>query len=350
MQMRYKLLGKSGLRVSEIALGTMTFGETWGWGASYEDSKAQFDLFAEMGGNFIDSSINYTDGTSEQYIGDFIQADRDHFVVATKYTLTSTDSAKVNSGGNSRKNMFQSVERSLKNLKTDYIDLLYLHMWDHMTPIEEVMRGLDDLVRQGKVLYIAISDTPAWVISAANMLSELRGWSRFVGLQIPYSLSNRTPERELLPMAKHWDMTVLPWGVLGQGVLLGKYGPGSTEVTRFDKDGMTIPPERQAIIDTVAEIAEETGTSRAQVCVNWICQNPQAQMIPIVGARTPAQLEDSLGAVGWQLSDEQLQRLTEVSQIKYGFPRDFLESGGVRQLIFGTTFDRIDNHRGNPVR
>src|SRR5450755_3914438 len=163
--MRYKLLGRSGLRVSELCLGTMTFGDAWGWGASKDESKKQFDLFAQAGGNFIDTSVNYTDGQAETILGDLLQADRSHFVVATKYSLTNPDSKDPNSGGNSRKNMRQSVERSLKHLQTDYIDVLYLHAWDYMTPIEEVVRGMDDLVRQGKVNYVAFSDTPAYIVS-----------------------------------------------------------------------------------------------------------------------------------------------------------------------------------------
>src|ERR1051326_4512246 len=188
--MRYKLLGHSGLRVSELALGTMTFGETWGWGASQEESRHIFDCFVEQGANFIDTASNYTDGTSEQYVGDYIASDRNHFVVATKYTLTARKD-DPNGGGNHRKNMMQAVEASLKRLRTDYIDLYWLHMWDFLTPVEEVMRALDDLVRAGKVLYIGISDTPAWVVSQANTLADWRGWSRLVGLQVPYSLNSR---------------------------------------------------------------------------------------------------------------------------------------------------------------
>src|SRR5215216_5483493 len=186
--MRYKLLGKSGLRVSELALGTMTFGEAWGWGAPPEECRKMVDRFAEAGGNFIDTSVNYTDGEAETILGDLLQSNRDYFVVATKYTLTKPTSTDPNSGGNSRKNMMQSVERSLKRLRTDHIDLYYLHVWDSMTPVEEVLRGLDDLVRMGKVNYIAISDSPAYIAAEANAIAELRGWSRFVGIQVPYSL------------------------------------------------------------------------------------------------------------------------------------------------------------------
>ena len=199
--MRYKLLGKSGLRVSELALGTMTFGEEWGWGASKEECHAMFDAFAEAGGNFVDTANRYTEGTSEKLVGEFTAADRDHFVVATKYTLF-TRRDDPNAAGNQRKNMVQSLEASLKRLGTGYVDLYWVHAWDFVTPIEEVMRGLDDLVRAGKILYIGISDTPAWIVSRANMLAELRGWSQFVGLQVRYSLLDRAGERDLLPMAR----------------------------------------------------------------------------------------------------------------------------------------------------
>jgi aryl-alcohol dehydrogenase-like predicted oxidoreductase len=347
--MRYKLLGRSGVRVSELCLGTMTFGETWGWGASKEESRKQVDMFAEAGGNFIDTSTNYTDGASEEFIGEFLHDNRDYWVLATKYTLTKSDSTDPNSGGNSRKNMRQTVERSLRRLQTDHIDILYLHMWDYLTPIEEIMRGLDDLVRSGKVNYVAVSDSPEWAVSAANMLAEVRGWSRFIGLQIPYALNRRDAERGLLPMAQHWDMAVLPWGVLGQGVLLGKYNPGSEETTRFDKERMPpLPDQTVAIVDAVARIAEETGHSKAQVCLNWTRQQPY-QMIPILGARRADQLADNLACLEWTLSDEQLQQLNEVSKIEYGFPRDFLELGA-KQFIYGNTFDLIDKHRPYPPR
>nr|HMQ54595.1 aldo/keto reductase [Anaerolineae bacterium] len=225
--MRYKLLGRSGLRVSELALGTMTFGEEWGWGASKEESKKIFDAYAEAGGNFVDTANRYTEGTSEKFVGDFIAADREHFVVATKYTLFMRRD-DPNFSGNHRKNMVQALEASLKRLKTDYVDLYWVHAWDYTTPVEEVMRGLDDLVRSGKVLYIGISDTPAWIVSQANTMADLRGWSRFVGLQLRYSLIDRTVERELLPMARALDLGVTPWSVLGSGVLTGKYNQGDT--------------------------------------------------------------------------------------------------------------------------
>jgi len=346
--MRYKLLGRSGLRVSELALGTMTFGEDWGWGAGREESRQIFDQYAEAGGNFIDTSTNYTNGTSEALVGEFTCADREHFVIATKYTLTSPANTDPNRGGNSRKNMMQTVERSLSRLRSDYIDLLYLHMWDHMTPVEEVMRGLDDLVQQGKVLYIAFSDTPAWIVAEAATLAALRGWVHPLGLQVPYSLNNRDIERAEVPMARHWDIAILPWGLLGGGVLTGKYSSEDTGPKRYDIS--TLAERTQAIVKELQAVADEIGRTPSQVAINWVrAQNRQAQMIPILGARTAAQMEDNLGCLGWELEDAHLQRLNAVSSIEYGFPRDFLE-GGARQYIFGKTFEMIDNHRGNPVR
>jgi aryl-alcohol dehydrogenase-like predicted oxidoreductase len=337
--MRYKLLGKSGLRVSELALGTMTFGEDWGWGASKEESRKQFDLFAEAGGNFIDTSINYTNGTAESYVGDFIHSERERFVVATKYTLTRPDSTDPNSGGNSRKNMRQSVERSLKHLQTDYIDLYYLHMWDFMTPVEEVVRGLDDLVRAGKVLYVAFSDTPAYIIAQANTLADLRGWSPFIGLQLPYSLLDRAIERDLLPMARHWDMTVMPWGLLEAGILTGKFLNKPDTATRLNPDEVKLSEKSTNVVLEVQKIAGETGRSMAQVAINWVRQRPNNQMIPILGARTADHLKDNMACLEWTLSAEQLQRLDDLSKIDLGFPHGFLDAN---QYIFGATFDKID--------
>src|SRR6185436_12494134 len=262
--MRYKLFGRTGLRVSELALGTMTFGEDWGWGASEETSRSIFDTYAAAGGNFIDTACNYTNGTSEKFVGEFIAADRDHFVVATKYTLTSRQ-ADPNAGGNHRKNMVHSVEASLRRLNTPMIDLLWLHMWDGVTPIEEVMRALDDLVRAEKVLYVGISDTPAWVIARANMLADLRGWSPFVGLQAPYSLADRSLERELLPMARALELAVTPWGLLEGGELTGKYSAPAAEPRRSS----TADPANIALGEVVNSVAVEIGRSPSQVAINW---------------------------------------------------------------------------------
>ena len=195
--MKYRLLGNSGLRVSEAALGTMTFGDDWGWGAAKDEARKVYDAFREAGGNFIDTANFYTNGTSESFLGEFMKDNRQSVVLATKYTMSSPGT-DPNAAGNQRKSMMQSVEASLKRLQTDYIDLYWVHMWDQITPVEEVMRGLDDLIRQGKVLYVGISDAPGWWIAQANTLAQLRGWSPFTGLQVEYSLIERTVERELV--------------------------------------------------------------------------------------------------------------------------------------------------------
>ncbi len=337
--MRYKLLGKSGLRVSELALGTMTFGEDWGWGASKEESKKQFDCFAEAGGTYIDTSVNYTAGTAEKYVGEFIHSDRDHFVVATKYTLTRGDDTDPNGGGNSRKNMMKSVERSLQHLQTDHIDLYYLHMWDYLTPVEEVVRGLDDLVRAGKVLYVAFSDTPAYIVAEANTMASLRGWSPFIGLQLPYSLLDRAIERDLLPMARHWEMAVMPWGLVEAGILTGKFLNKPDTATRINPDELKLSDKAKAVVLEVQKIAQETGHSMAQVAINWVRQRPNNLMIPILGARTAEHLKDNMGCLDWKLSDEQIQRLDDLSKIDLGFPHGFLDGN---RNIFGATEALID--------
>jgi aryl-alcohol dehydrogenase-like predicted oxidoreductase len=347
--MRYKLLGRSGLRVSEICLGTMTFGESWGWGSSKEDSRRIYDAFLEAGGNFIDTANYYTGGESETLLGEFMSDHRERIVLATKYTLTMRPD-DPNGGGNHRKNLVQSVEASLRRLDTDSIDLLWLHAWDFMTPVDEVMRALDDLVRAGKVLYVGISDAPAWIVSQANTLADLKGWSPFVALQIEYSLIQRTPERDLLPMAKALDLAVTPWSPLASGVLSGKYADGKRpDDTRLADDGwaqMMLTDRNLKIAAEVAAVAEEVGRSSAQVAIGWIRQQRQwGVVIPIIGARTLAQLEDNLSCAELELSDEHLARLDDATRIELGFPHEFLTSPMAHSAVFGETFDSIDSHR-----
>lgn len=340
--MNYKLLGKSGLRVSELCLGTMTFGTEWGMGTDYNGSKAIFDAFVKEGGNFVDTANRYTEGTSEKFVGEFISHDRDAFVLATKYTLFDRRD-DVNASGNHRKNMMRSVEQSLRRLKTDYIDLLWLHAWDFMTPEEEILRGLNDLISQGKVHYIGISDTPAWVVSQMNMMAELRGWARFVGLQIEYSLIARTPERDLLPMAKAWDMTVTPWGAIGGGVLSGKYlQQNNNEPKRLAATSKRLEDRNLGIAQKVVDIAQELGRTPTQIALNWTRQRNQS-VIPIVGARREEQIKDSLGCVDFVIPAEKMEELNAVSAIELGFPHDFLSSDGVRDVVFGGNYGRIDN-------
>jgi aryl-alcohol dehydrogenase-like predicted oxidoreductase len=343
--MRYKLHGRSGLRVSELCLGAMTFGSDWGWGGNDADSRAMFDAFAEAGGNFIDTAYVYTEGASERLVGEFVGSDRDHFVVATKYTpSTGTDISK---SGNSRKNMRHCVETSLRRMQTDYIDLYLLHFWDDTTPVDEIMRGLDDLVSSGKVLYVAVSDTPAWQIARANMMADLRGWAPFIGIQVEYSLVERTAERELLPMAKELDLGMTAWSPLAQGVLSGKFlgnGTGTGEATR--QQAANIPPRHMEIAQLVSDIAKDYGASPSQVALAAIRQMSKwGDIIPIIGGRNPAQIKDNIGCLNVTLSAEHLATLDESTKIDLGFPHRMLKSGYVKDMGFGRgNFALLDNH------
>ena len=337
--MNYKLLGRSGLKVSELCLGTMGFGTENGWGADRDASFAIMDAYASAGGNFLDTANIYKLGTSEKIIGDYLSNnDRDYFVVATKYTLKD-NTTNPNASGNNRKNMMRSVEKSLKRLNTEYIDLLYLHIWDDLTPIDEVLRGMDDLVRQGKVNYIAISDTPAWVVAKGNTLAELMGWSQFIALQIEYSLIARTPERELIPMAKHFGMTVLPWAPLGGGVLTGKYIRG--EQGRIKPESKRLNDRAVEITKAVVSVAEELEVSPGNVALKWTMQQG-FHCIPIVGATKLSQLEDNLKTVNVTLSDEHLKKLDEASAIELGFPGEFFREEGVQLNTFGGFYNRVE--------
>ena len=321
----------------------MTFGEDWSWGATREESKKIFDRYAEAGGNFIDTASLYTEGTSERYTGEFVKSDRDYFVVATKYTLRARGDSTTdpNRGGNQRKNMMRTVEESLERLDLDFIDLLWVHAWDGLTPTDEIMRGLNDLVSAGVVHYIGISDAPAWVVAQANTLADARGWSRFCALQVQYSLARRDIERELLPMANAFDLAVTPWGILGAGVLTGKYRDKDA-VKRMEKADEKV----LAVGDAVVAMAKKIGVTPSQVAIAWVRQQQtKVPIIPILGARTIEQLEDNLGALDVRLSDEQLAELSEVSKIELGFPHTFLEDGYPRKLIFGDTYDQIDRPR-----
>jgi aryl-alcohol dehydrogenase-like predicted oxidoreductase len=349
--MKYKLLGRSGLRVSELCLGVMGFGEEWGWGANKEASKQVFDAYVNAGGNFIDTANYYTGGTSEKFTGEFLAGHREQFVLATKYTL-GMRRGDPNSGGNHRKNMVQSVEASLKRLGTDYIDLYWVHMWDFTTPVDEVMRGLDDLVRAGKITHIGVSDTPAWVVARANTMAELRGWSQFTAYQVEYSLIQRTPEREILPLSRALDLAVTPWAPLAGGALTGKYL--RNETGRLKPESVRLGDRSQAITREVVAIADEIGCSAAQVALRWTMQEhvygegatafSRGVVIPIVGATKEAQMLDNLGAVNIELSNNQMTRLHEVSKIELGFPHDFLATENVRDLVSAGKFADIVNH------
>lgn len=339
----YRLLGRSGLRVSPMSLGAMTFGADWGWGADEAEARRIFDAYVDRGGNFIDTANAYTNGTSERFLGKFAAEKRDRLAIATKYTM-STSPGDPNAGGNHRKSMIRSVERSLANLQSDYIDLLYLHAWDFTTSAEEVLRAMDDLVAQGKVLYVGLSDIPAWQASRMQAIAELRGWSPLVAMQIEYSLVERTVERDLIPMAAELGMGVLPWSPLASGVLTGKYSRADLKVdVSGDPSGDrrnvaaangSLTERALMIADVVGEVAKEIGKSRAQVALAWTLLNP-AVTAPIVGARTLAQLEDNLGALGVAIGPEYIARLDAASAVPLGFPHDFLRAPMPRQAMFG---------------
>jgi aryl-alcohol dehydrogenase-like predicted oxidoreductase len=348
--MRYQLLGPTGLRVSEICLGTMTFGEDWGWGSSREESRGIYDRFRELGGNFIDTANLYTNGTSELLLGEFMQGHRDQVVLATKYT-NAVPGKDPNAAGNHRKSMMTAVEASLKRLRTDYIDLYWMHIWDRLTPAEEVMRGFDDLVRQGKVLYVGVSDAAAWWIAKANTLAELRGWSPFIALQIEYSLLERTPERELLPMAADFELGVTAWSPLAGGLLSGKYQVTDQGIQSIDGKSRLDHPDMQQfmqtrdrtsrVIDALRGVAKQSGYSPAQVALAWL-RHRARPVIPIIGARKFDQLEANVAVVDLKLSAEDIQTLDEASRIELGFPHDFLDKPMVKTFTFGGVRDLID--------
>lgn len=330
----YITLGRSGLRVSPVSIGTMTFGKDWGWGATEEDARRMLDTYMERGGNFIDTANFYTGGTSERLLGEFLRGRRDRAVLATKYSL-NVDPTNINAGGNHRRNMVRAVEESLKRLGTDYIDLYYLHVWDETTPVEEVMRAFDDLVRAGKIVYAGISDTPAWQVARMQMLADLRGWSPLVALQIEHSLVERTVEHDLIPMARELGLGVVAWSPLANGVLSGKYTRADIEAHRGADmfaggraavaAGVGSLSERNLdIVDEVKAVASEVGHSAAQVSLAWLLAKNAPAIIPILGARTAAQFEENLDALSVSLSAEQIARLDRASDIALPFPHRFL--------------------------
>ncbi len=336
--MRYRLLGPTGLRVSQLFLGTMTFGENWGWGAPPEECRKIFDAYAEAGGNVIDTAINYTDGASERIVGDLVRDDRDHFVLSTKYTLT-TDPADPNASGNHRKNLTRSLELSLRRLGTDHIDLYWVHIWDPRTPLEETMRALDDAVRAGKVLYVGLSDAPAWVVARANVLADWRGWTSFAAIQVPYNLVRRDAERELLPMAEATGLSTAVWSPLADGVLSGKFTRGGNpRGTRVAAD--TISERDLAIARTVQDVADEYGATPAQVAIAWTMARHRG-VHPIVGARRADQVADNLGAVDVHLDAATLDRLDKVSAISLGFPSEFIAA--TASFVYGPVGEQVEN-------
>jgi aryl-alcohol dehydrogenase-like predicted oxidoreductase len=350
--LRYKLLGQSGLRVSEICLGTMTFGDDFGWGASKEVCRSMFEHFADLGGNFIDTAPGYTSGSSEKILGELIASERARYVVGTKYTTSmarpnAPRGKDPNAGGNHRKNLVESLEGSLRRLNTDYIDVYWVHMWDQVTPVDEVMRALDDVVRAGKVLHVGISNTPAWWIARANTIAEFRGWSRFIAMEIEYSLAERTSEQELLPLSRAMDIGVVAWGPLGGGVLTGKYNADVTQDGPRRLDAMKgavdkLGKSRLRAAEAVRDVAAEAGVSPARVALAWILA--KRGVIPIIGARTMEQYLDNMQALECKLTEEQLAKLDQATRPHIGYPQGFLQQS-VGRSIFNGTIDRLDTHR-----
>jgi aryl-alcohol dehydrogenase-like predicted oxidoreductase len=326
----YRVLGRSGLRVSPISLGAMTFGEEWGWGAARESARALFDLYVDAGGNFIDTADMYTEGTSERWLGEFVRERglRDQLVIATKYTYNAQP-GDPNAGGNQRKNFMRALEGSLQRLQTDYIDLYYLHTWDRMTPVDEVMRAMDDAVRAGKIRYVGLSDVPAWYAGRAQTLAQWRGFEPVAAMQLEYSLVERNAELEFSDLSQELGMGLVPWSPLAMGLLSGKYRPsrdGNFGEGRLQTTSANPGPgfdrfnERNfRIVAALEQVAGEAGVSMAQAALNWLHQKAAVASI-IVGATRPAQLRDSLGALGFRLSPEHVARLDAASEPARPFP------------------------------
>jgi aryl-alcohol dehydrogenase-like predicted oxidoreductase len=320
--MRYRLFGTSGLRVSELFLGAMTFGEQGGVGAPPEECRRILDAYADAGGNVIDTAINYRGGASEEILGEVLEGRRDRFVLATKYTV-SRDRDDPNAAGNHRKNLRLSLETSLRRLRTDYIDIYWVHMWDRHTPAEETMRALDEQVRTGKILYTGISDTPAWLISRANTLAGWHEWTAFAGVQAPYSLLRRDIERETLPMAESLGLTVAAWSPLADGILSGKFTGTSTAENGTRIDPAAVSQHQHAVAATVQEVAGDLGATPAQVAIAWTRARSRA-VHPIIGARRLDQLLDNLGAADLELPAEAVTRLDSITELDLGFPAAFI--------------------------
>lgn len=339
--MRYRHLGRTGVRVSQLALGVANFGGRWGHGATEEDGRTIYRAYREAGGNFIDTASNYQFGESEEITGRLIAQERNDVLLSTKYTLAASPNEGLQHTGNSRRNLVQSVEASLRRLGTDRIDMLWVHFPDEVTPIDEIARGFEDLVRLGKVLYTGISNFPAWRVSAAVTLAEARGWAAPSAVQFEYSLAERTADREIIPMAKAYDLTPFGWSPLGGGLLTGKYRRG--EEGRLQKLGIVVRKEDDdrtaATLDAVIAVAEELHATPSQVALAWSLGRG---VLPLLGPRTPDQLADNLGALDVALTPDQLARLEKASAIPLGFPHEMNGSAGTRSNVTAGRLDAID--------
>jgi aryl-alcohol dehydrogenase-like predicted oxidoreductase len=328
MSLRLRLLGRSGIRVSEVCLGTMTFGTEWGFGTDESESRQIYAAYREAGGNFVDTANNYNQGTSEKILGRLISAEREAIVLATKFTFPfPTDRTNPNSSGSHRKSLRGSVEGSLRRLDTDYVDLLWVHAWDQGTPPEETIRALDDLVRAGKVLAIGISNTPAWVVSRADAIAELRGWSAFCALQVEYSLAERSADRELLPMARAIGLAPMAWSPLGRGALAGRHDPD------------TLSTAQRRAVDVATQVGGELGVTPAQVALAWVLHQG---VMPVLGARRIDQIRDNLAALEVRFDDDHLARLEAATHIERGYPYDWLDENHRRVLFSRAALEGLE--------
>ncbi len=343
----YRTLGKSGLRVSPLTLGTMTFGEDWGWGTDPATSETMISTYLEQGGNSIDTANVYTKGHSEKIIGDYLKKTdirRDAVVLSTKF-FCNLYPGNPNAGGTSRKAIIESLEHSLRRLQTDYVDIYWMHAFDPHTPIEETMSALNDLVTSGKVRYIAVSDTPAWKTAQAQVLAQFRGWSAFIGLQIEYSLLERTVEGELIPMAQELGLGVMPWSPLKEGILSGKYtraNRGQKQSGRDQRISLELPEETYKIIDRLTELAKEKESSPASIALAWVISRTGVTST-IVGARTIDQLVQNLGALSVSLTHEEIASLDVLSEPTFSFPISFLRGGVLNLAQAGSTVNGVSS-------
>ncbi len=340
--MRYSLLGRSGLRVSKLALGTMTFGPGAEWSRSEAECRPVFDAFVEAGGNFIDTANMYTGGESERIVGRLVQSDRERFVIATKYANAVPGSGNPNAAGMHRKSLVQSIDASLQRLGVDYIDLYFAHWWDFTLPVEEVQRALDDAVRAGKILHIGLSDVPAWVVSRAQAFHDLRGLAPIACMQLEYSLVQRSIEREHLPLARAHDVGVMAWSPLAGGILSGKYTGGASAQGARRMDSMQLQQldaRNRAIAVAVDSVAAELGAKPAQVALAWVLAR---DVIPIVGATRPEQMLENIAAASLDIPEAAMARLDAASAIDLGHPYAMLDWELPMSLGYAGMFDSID--------
>jgi len=339
---RYSILGRSGLRVSKIALGTMTFGPGVEWSRPEDEARAVFEAYAEAGGNFLDTANMYTGGESEKIIGRLVASDRERYVIASKYANCVPGKNDPNAAGSHRKSLMQNLDASLKRLAIDYIDLYFVHWWDFTTPVEEVQRALDDAIRAGKILHIGLSDVPAWVVSRAQTFADLRGLPPITAMQLEYSLVQRSIEREHLPLAKAHNIGITAWSPLAGGILSGKYTSGSSPQGPVRLDSMQLQPlddRNRKIAESVDGIAKRLGAKPAQVALAWVIARG---VIPIAGATTARQMQENMKAAELELPKEVIAELDQASAFDAGHPYGMLQWDMPIGLGYGGMFDQID--------